>query len=84
MIYIVCDMNCNNHGNFFKVVGCEREVKEDDTSYISGSTYYPKGHCYRAQRLRTEFVIIPYSEAIDRLIPEDYVRWQETRFGRKL
>jgi len=85
MIYIVCDMNCNNHGNFFRVIGHEREVKEDKTSYRIGNDYYPKGHCYKGKigepkNIDGEFGSFPYSQAIDELLPEDYVRWMKTRF----
>ena len=86
MIYIVCDMNVNNFGNYFKVIGHERQVTQDESGYIVKEengcfAYYPKGHCYRAKRVeRLDKDIINYSEAIDYLIPEDYVRWQKTRF----
>jgi len=90
MIYIVCDMECNNFGNYFKIIGHEREVDQDENSYIikekSGCiAYYPKGHCYRAKGvefIRSEYNMdtFVYSSAIDHLIPEDYVRWQKTRF----
>ena len=36
MIYICCDMNCNNYGNFFAIVAHEREVKKDNTGYFEG------------------------------------------------
>jgi len=90
MIYIVVDCNCNNWGNYFKIVGHEREVDQDESSYIvkeeSGCIgYYPKGHCYRARgvefiRSEDNMDIFAYSSAIDHLIPEDYVRWMKTRF----
>jgi len=90
MIYIVCDLECNNLGNYFKIIGHEREVDQDENSYIikeeSGCiTYYPKSHCYRAKGMefiRSEYDMdtFVYSSAIDHLIPEDYVRWQKTRF----
>lgn len=89
MIYIAVDCNCNNKGNYFKIIGHEREVDKDENSYIitekSGCIgHYPKSHCYRVKRVERlvqdyngSFV---YSSAIDYLIPEDYVRWQKTRF----
>ena len=85
MLYIVCDMWCNNFGLYFRIVGHERELEQDEHSYIIENTYYPKSHCYRAKGV--EFIkneynmdIFSYSSAIDHLIPEDYVRWQKTRF----
>jgi len=89
MIYIVVDCNCNNFGNYFKIIGHERRVEQDTTSYIvteeSGCiAHYPKGHCYRAKGV--EFILrdysgtFAYSSAIDHLIPKDYVRWMKTRF----
>ena len=86
MIYIICDMNCNNFGNYFRVIGLERELHQDESSYYKDSTYYPKMHCYRARLLDAYFDetrLIRYSEVIDYLIPEDYVRWQKMRFRRK-
>ena len=85
MIYIVCDMNCNNFGNYFKVIGHERDVTESRKSYSVGSTSYPKGHCYKGKirepiDIDGEFSSFPYSQAIDELLPEDYVRWMKTRF----
>lgn len=83
MIYIVCDMNCNNFGNYFRVIGLERELKTDKSSYIESSTYYPKRHCYRV-KLQTQHKksgSYKYSKAIDILIPEDYIRWMKNRFG---
>lgn len=83
-MYIVCDANCNNFGNYFIFVGDDRDISENVSSYIANQTYYPKGHCYRAKGLRLRGEIgkdaIRYSEAIDYLIPEDYVRWKKTRF----
>ena len=96
MIYIACDMNCNNFGNYFKVFGLKRELKQDKSSYIvekegEGIAYYPKYHCYKAKRIERipeqSFAGIilnrsfDYSEAINYLLSEDYVRWQQTRFG---
>lgn len=80
MICIACDMNCNNHGNYFYVIAHERDVKEDKSSYIVDETYYPKKHCYRV-RGPEPGDIIRYSQAIDNLIPEDCVRWADYRFG---
>jgi hypothetical protein len=83
-------MWCNNFGSYFQIVGHEREVEQDKTSYIikeeSGCTgYYPKAHCYRATGIgliKDEYDTdtFAYSSAIDHLIPEDFVRWQKTRF----
>jgi len=74
MIYIVCDMNCNNFGNYFLPIGLERELKTDKNSYVVGSTYYPKGHCYRAKLSHFEGYgadhYYKYSEAIDILTPQ--------------
>ena len=85
MIYIVCDMNCNNFGNYFEVLGLECELEYDDISYIvKGGSYYSKRHCYRATRLGIKpCASILYSEAIDSLIPEDYMRWKKNRFKVK-
>lgn len=88
MIFIVVDCNCNNWGNYFKIIGHEREVSQDETSYIRDNSYYPKVHCYRAKGVK----FIPrdfngtfvYSLAIDYLIPKDYIRWQKTRFKDEL
>ena len=85
MIYIVCDMNCNNMGNYFRVIGDERDVIESSISYRVDNTYYPKGHCYRGKirepkDIDGEFTSFPYSQAIDELLPEDYVRWMKMRF----
>jgi len=74
-------MNCNNFGNYFEVVGLERELKTNKNSYIIGNTYYPKGYCYRARLGFDSDIRIRYSEAIDRLIPEDYLSWKNNRFG---
>jgi HSP90 family molecular chaperone len=83
-------MNVNSFGNYFKTVGLEREVEQDETSYIikeesGGITYYPKAHCYRAKGMefiRNEYDMdtFVYSSAIDHLVPRDYVRWMKTRF----
>lgn len=75
MIYIACDMNCNNFGNFFKIVAHERQVKEDENSYIFGDTYYPKEHCYRCKPPHQINETFRYSEAIDILHPNDYRCW---------
>ena len=81
MIYIVCDMNCNNFGNYFKVIGHEREVtKDEDGNFYKDATHYPRMQCYRIKEFESP-ISFPYSVAIDFLIPEDYVRWQKTRFG---
>ena len=83
MIHIVCDMNCNNFGNYFKVIGLERTLREDENSWIVGNDYYPKGHCYRASPGSSE--TIKYSEAIDYLFPGDYIKWVKIRFkGRAI
>jgi len=74
-------MNCNNFGNYFGVVGLKRELVHDKNSYIVGNAYYPKGHCYRARLGIDPCASIIYSEAINRLIPEDYMRWKKNRFG---
>ena len=91
MIYIVCDANCNNFGNYFEVVGLEIDVVKDKDGFELGSTHYPKVHCYRARGpLHVTYPNgdvngkdIKYSEAIDYLLPEDYVRWKKTRFSVK-
>lgn len=75
-------MNCNNWGNFFQVIAHEREVKEDETSYIFNGAYYPKGHCYKAKPPHPLQETFRYSEAIDILIPAEYTRWKNTRFGK--
>lgn len=86
-MFIVVDCNCNCWGNYFLIIGHERNVGQDESSYIGEDekTYYPKAHCYRAKGV--EFILqemtmktFVYSQAIDHLIPEDYVRWQKTRF----
>ena len=80
MIYIACDMNCNNFGNFFRIVGHEREVKKDSTGgYMVKSDHYPEGHCYRCKSSQRDS--FRYSEAIDVLHPDEFVRWIKTRFG---
>ena len=81
MIFIVCDMNCNNWGNFFEAVGLERELEQDEYSYKKPGGSWPKKHCYRSNRFLDENSAIRYSKAIDYLIPEDYVRWKKERFG---
>lgn len=81
MIYICCDMNCNNFGNFFSIVAHEREVKKDGTSYIFDKTHYPKVHCYRCKPPHPVSSTFRYSEAIDILHPDEFVRWIKTRFG---
>lgn len=81
MIYIVCDMNCNNFGNYFEVIGLERELKTNKNSYIVENTYYPKRYCYRARLGIEPYTPILYSQAIDDLIPEDYTKWKKNRFG---
>lgn len=82
MIYIVCDMNCNNFGNYFKIVGDEHSIREDNNSFIIANTYYPKGYCYKVKGISPFKTLntIKYSEAIDYLIPEDYVKWMKKRF----
>jgi hypothetical protein len=73
-------MNCNNFGNYFLIIGHERDVKKDDTSYRVNNTYYPLTHCYKCR----PSVPVPekffYSDAIDMLFPEEFVRWKITRF----
>ena len=83
MIYICCDMNCNNHGNFFAIVAHEREAKKDKTGYFYDATHYPMGHCYRCKppHLRAIERTFRYSEAMDILHPDEFVRWIKTRFG---
>jgi hypothetical protein len=76
-------MNCNNLGNYFTIVGHEREVTEDKSSFIMGKTHYPKGHCYKVRNCFGTNRMLRYSEAIDYLFPEDYIRWKEIRFGIK-
>jgi len=82
MIYICCDMNCNNFGNYFKVVAHEREIKKDNTGYMYENTHYPADHCYRAKPPHPIQETFRYSEAIDILCPEEYTRWKNTRFGK--
>ncbi len=79
MIYIACDMNCNNFGNFFKIVAHERNIKDDENSYIFEGGYYPKGHCYRCKPPHPISETFRYSEAIDILHPSDYRRWYFNR-----
>jgi len=74
-------MNCNNFGNFFKVIAHEREIKEDKTSYIYEDTHYPKGQCYRGKPPHPISEIFRYSEAIDILHPNEYTRWIVNRFS---
>jgi hypothetical protein len=87
-------MNCNNFGNFFQIIGHEREVKLDDTGFMINSTHYPKGHCYRGKphginkagwdKVYPAYPIsetFRYSEAMDILHPDEFVRWIKTRFG---
>jgi hypothetical protein len=81
MIYIACDMNCNNHGNFFSIIGHEREVNIDDTGYYFNKTHYPKSHCYRCKPPHPIGETFRYSEAMDILHPNEFVRWVKTRFG---
>jgi hypothetical protein len=81
MIYIVCDMNCNNFGNYFYPIGVERLLKSDKASWIvDKNTFYPKGHCYRAKLFGPDPVKIRYSQAIDFLLPEEYIKWMKIRF----
>lgn len=82
MIHIACDMNCNNFGNYFKVIGLERTLKKDENSWIVGNDYYPKGSSYRVSPGNDER--IKYSEAIDYLLPEDYTKWIKTRFKGRI
>ena len=81
MIYICCDMNCNNHGNFFAIVAHEREVVKDKTGYYFNATHYPAGHCYRCKPPHPIERTFRYSEAMDILHPDEFVRWIKTRFG---
>lgn len=81
MIYICCDMNCNSHGNFFAIVAHEREVIEDETGYNFDRAHYPKSHCYRCKPRHPIERTFRYSEAIDILLPNEFIRWIKTRFG---
>ena len=81
MIYICCDMNCNNHGNFFRIIGHEREVEEDSTGFKIDSTHYPASHCYKGKPPHPVSEIFRYSEAMDILHPDEFIRWIKTRFG---
>lgn len=81
MIYICCDMNCNNHGNFFSVVGHEREVVKDATGYMLDNAHYPLSHCYRGKPPHPITTTFRYSEAMDILHPDEFIRWIKTRFG---
>ena len=81
MIYICCDMNYNNHGNFFCIIAHEREVKKDNAGYEFGNTHYPMGHCYRCKPPHPIEKTFRYSEAMDILHPDDFIRWIKTRFG---
>ena len=81
MIYICCDMNCNNFGNFFRIVGHEREVKKDATGYEIDNSHYPMAHCYRCKPPHQIQEIFRYSEAMDIIHPDEFVRWIKTRFG---
>ncbi len=88
MIYIICDMNCNNFGNYFKIVGLEDEIKQDKNGYYvpSKGEHYPKRWCYKAKINRVfwerekDNLLIRYSEAIDILFPFEYTRWIKDRF----
>jgi len=88
MLYIVCDMNCNSYGSYFKVVGLDGEVREEGNSYYVPSTgdHYPKKWCYMARISKVllggekDNLLIKYSEAIDVLLPSEYVRWIRDRF----
>ena len=81
MIYIACDMNCNNFGNYFSIVGHERVVIKDDTGYTTNHTHYPKGHCYRCKPPHPISPTFRYSEAMNILHPDAFVCWIKTRFG---
>lgn len=81
MIYICCDMNCDNFGNFFKIIGHERKVKKDKNGFMIDSTHYPLGACYRGKPPHPFKETFRYSEAIDILHPEDFVVWQQRRFN---
>jgi len=74
-------MNCNNHGNFFAIVAHEREVVKDKTGYYFNATHYPAGHCYRCKPPHPIERTFRYSEAMDILHPDEFVRWIKTRFG---
>ena len=76
-MYIACDMNCNNLGNYFQCVGHENEIKKDKSSFIIDKTYYPKAYCYRTHNSFS----FKYSDAINYLLPEDYVKWHKKCFG---
>ena len=84
MIYVSCDMNCNNFGNYFRIIAHERGLQEDETSYIVDGSHYPKAHCYRGKPAHPIKESFRYSEAIDVLHPDDYLRWKMTRFGKDL
>ena len=79
MNYLVCDMNCNNMGNYFAVVCLQNDIKVEEGSYVVGNTYYPKGSCYLAKlgicKWQHEERAFYYSEAIDYLFPKEYARW---------
>jgi hypothetical protein len=81
MIYIACDMNCNNYGNYFSIIGHEREVTKDATGYMVNCDHYPKGHCYCCKPPHPISLTFRYSEAMDILHPNEFVRWIKTRFG---
>jgi hypothetical protein len=77
-------MNCNNFGNYFKIIGHQREVKQDDDGFIINSSHYPTNACYRGKPPHLIGETFRYSEAIDILIPEDFVIWQQRRFIKKV
>jgi len=80
MIYIACDMNCNNYGNFFKIIAHVREVKYDSSSIIFDGGHYPLNSCYRCKPPHPIKETFAYSKAIDMLHPNEYVKWQGRRF----
>ena len=83
---LACDMNCNNFGNFFLIIGDPRYgLEQIDSGWQFGNTGYPGKHCYRVAnncRYRIEETFI-YSEAIDNLAPSEYIKWQNNRFSRE-
>ena len=81
MIYIACDMNCNNYGNFFQIIAHEGLIKKDESCYIYDGGHYPLKDCYRCKPPHPISKTFRYSEAIDMLHIEDYIRWHNTRFG---
>lgn len=82
MICIFCDMNCNNFGNYFRIIGLEHDLRQDDDGYIQGKAHYPKKYCYRANIPNTAIQVFRYSDAIDYLLPKEYIKWKKNRFGK--